>query len=71
MSEIGNRRLNAACGIGGTILFLLAVAVLGDTPDPTRYFSPDVQQQFVAQLFLLWVLITAALCLRTPAPPRD
>ena len=33
----------------------------------TRYFSPDVQQQVVAQLFLLWVLITAVLCWRTPA----
>lgn len=33
----------------------------------TRYFSPDVQQQVVAQLFLLWILLTAALCFRTPA----
>jgi hypothetical protein len=33
----------------------------------TRYFSPDVQQQVVGQLFLLWILVTAVLCLRTPA----
>ena len=34
----------------------------------TRYFSPDVQQQVVAQLFLLWVLITALLCARVRSP---
>ena len=33
----------------------------------TRYFSPDVQQQVVAELFLLWVLMTAVLCRRTAA----
>jgi hypothetical protein len=37
----------------------------------TRYFSPDVQQQVVAQLFLVWIVMTAVLCWRTPAVRVD
>jgi hypothetical protein len=33
----------------------------------TRYFSPDAQQQVVAQLVLAWILITAVLYWRAPA----
>jgi hypothetical protein len=43
------------------------LACAGLTFAQTRYFSPDVQQQVVAQLFLVWILITAVLYWRAPA----
>jgi hypothetical protein len=55
--------------VGFLAALVLACAALAFAQ--TRYFSPDVQQQVVAQVFLLWVLLTAVLCARTPRRRED
>ena len=59
MSELGKRRLNAAGGIAGTLLLLLAIGVLGDTPDP-HDAQPSIADYFVRHQHQIYVSFAVA-----------